>query len=349
MGTAPAKPAHSVGDRIRPGAGRNENHRRAWGAAGLYQVGSFVGHRWAEWNGQFRDDARRFVRGDCGTVRKLAARLTASPDLYPQPDREPNRSINFVACHDGFTLGDLVSYNDKHNEANGESNGDGTGGNFSWNCGAEGPTDDPAIESLRLRQIKNLLTILFVSQGTPMLSMGDEARRTQRGNNNAYCQDNEISWFDWDNLERHAGLLRFVRELIRLNRGHAVFQEEQFWTLGRRITWHGVRLRQPDWSDHSHSLAFSLDDADSGAHFYVMLNAYWEPLEFELPPPGEGESWRRVVDTALPPPDDFCDPPPRLQTSRLQTSRLQTSRLQTAPTYHVEARAAVVLMMAANQ
>ena len=184
----------------------------AWDAAGLYQVGSFIGHRWAEWNGQFRDDVRRFVKSDRGTVPKLAARLAASPDLYPQPDREPNRSINFITCHDGFTLNDLVSYNFKHNVANGQHNADGPDTNFSWNCGVEGPTDDPAIEALRLRQIKNLLAILFLSQGTPMLLMGDEVRRTQRGNNNAYCQDNELSWFDWRDVERHADVLRFVRE-----------------------------------------------------------------------------------------------------------------------------------------
>ncbi|MBL8056500.1 MAG: glycogen debranching protein GlgX, partial [Anaerolineales bacterium] len=187
----------------------------AWDAAGLYQVGSFIGHRWAEWNGQFRDDVRRFVKSDAGQVGRLAARLTGSRDLYRQPDREPNRSVNFITCHDGFTLNDLVSYNGKHNEANGENNRDGNDANFSWNCGVEGPSADPAVEAMRLRQMKNLLTVLFFSQGTPMLLMGDEVRRTQGGNNNAYCQDNELSWFNWEAVAQQADFLRFTRELIR--------------------------------------------------------------------------------------------------------------------------------------
>ena len=280
----------------------------AWDAGGLYQVGSFVGHRWAEWNGPFRDDVRRFVRGDEGMAGKMAARVAGSPDIFREKDRDPNRSINFVTCHDGFTMNDLVSYNRKHNEANGEDNRDGTDANFSWNCGVEGPTDDPAVEALRLRQIKNFFTILLLSQGTPMLLMGDEVRRTQRGNNNAYCQDNEISWFDWRGLERHAGLLRFVRRLIRLNLTHEAFQQERFWTQdhrhkGESLTWHGVRLHRPDWSYFSHTLAFTLRDGD---HLHFMLNAYWEPLVFDLPP--DGMPWRRIVDTARDAPDDFCDP-----------------------------------------
>jgi len=280
----------------------------AWDAAGLYQTGSFVGHRWAEWNGQFRDTARQFARGDPGMAERMAARLTGSRDLFPQPDREPNRSINFVTCHDGFTLNDLVSYDRKHNEANGQDNADGTEANFSWNCGAEGEAADPAIESLRLRQIKNLLTILLVSEGTPMLLMGDEVRRTQRGNNNAYCQNNETSWFDWGGVSEQAGLLRFVRGLVHFNRGQAVFNEERFWAVGTEIVWHGVRLGQPDWSPHSHSLTFTLRGA-AGEQLHVMLNAYWEPLTFELPPLERGAQWQRVVDTALPSPADFCDPP----------------------------------------
>ena len=201
----------------------------AWDAAGLYQVGSFIGHRWAEWNGRFRDDVRRFVKGDAGLVPNLAARLTGSPDLYRQPDREPNRSINFVTCHDGFTLNDLVSYNEKHNQANGEDNQDGSDLNLSWNWGVEGPSDDPAVEALREQQIKNLVTILLLSQGTPMLLMGDEVRRTQGGNNNAYVQDNEVSWFDWQAIEQHADLLRFVRGLIHFTQSRPVFRQERFW------------------------------------------------------------------------------------------------------------------------
>ena len=282
----------------------------AWDAAGLYQVGTFVGHRWAEWNGQFRDDVRRFVKSDSGTVQKLAARLTGSPDLYPQPDREPNRSINFVTCHDGFTLNDLVSYNVKHNEANGQANADGPDATYSWNCGVEGPTDNSTIEGLRLRQIKNLLTILFVSQGTPMLLMGDEVRRSQRGNNNPYNQDNETSWFDWRDVERHAGLLRFVRELIRFTQERSLFQQERYWQVegSDTITWHGVKLGQPDWGQDSHSLAFSLRDPNGADLLHIILNAYWEPLTFDLPPLPPAQRWHRLLDTALPAPDDFTPP-----------------------------------------
>src|SRR6185436_3771707 len=169
----------------------------AWDAAGLYQVGSFVGDSWKEWNGRFRDDARSFFRGDGGSLTRFADRMVGSPEIYGHKRREPEQSVNFVTCHDGFTLNDLVSYNSKHNEANGEQNRDGTDDNRSWNCGVEGPTDDPAIERLRNRQVKNFLAITFLAAGTPMLLMGDEMRRTQRGNNNAYCQDTDLSWLDW--------------------------------------------------------------------------------------------------------------------------------------------------------
>ncbi|NTU50048.1 MAG: glycogen debranching protein GlgX, partial [Desulfobulbaceae bacterium] len=201
----------------------------AWDAAGLYQVGSFVGHRWAEWNGRFRDDTRQFMKGDLDNVKRISDRICASPDLYEQPEREPNRSINFITSHDGFTLNDLVSYNEKHNEDNGEENRDGSDYNFSWNCGVEGSTDNPEIEALRLRQIKNFLTILMVSQGTPMLLMGDEIRRTQLGNNNAYCQDNELSWFDWSAIEKQGDLLNFVKQLIHFNLTREIFQDARFW------------------------------------------------------------------------------------------------------------------------
>ena len=285
----------------------------AWDAAGLYQVGSFVGHRWAEWNGQFRDDVRRFAKGDNGTIRNLAARLTGSPDLYPQPDREPNRSINFITCHDGFTLNDLVSYNVKHNLANGHQDKDGPHVSHSWNCGVEGTTSDPAIEALRLRQIKNLLTILFIAQGTPMLLMGDEVRRTQRGNNNPYNQDNETSWFNWQDLETHADLLRFVRELIAFTQRHPQFRRERFWTTDPQrdspaLSWHGVRLAQPDWSGASHSLTFTLYDAPGADLLHMVLNAYWQPLEFELPPLPADRRWHCLVDTSRPAPADFTTP-----------------------------------------
>lgn len=289
----------------------------AWDAGGLYQVGSFIGHRWAEWNGQYRDDVRRFVKGDPGMVTRLASRIAGSRDLYPQPDREPNRSINFITCHDGFTLNDLVSYNEKHNQANLQDNRDGCDTNYSWNCGMEGngsgsPEEAArleAVETLRLKQIKNFFIILFTSQGTPMMLMGDEVRRSQAGNNNAYCQDNEISWFDWENLARHAGLLRFVRKLIAFYRNHSLFHEEKFWTDpgGPEVYWHGVRLNQPDWNFDSHTLAYELVNPAAKEHLHVMLNVYWEPLDFELPQLPDGEGWRRVVDTALPTPEDFTE------------------------------------------
>jgi len=292
----------------------------AWDAAGLYQLGTFVGHRWAEWNGQYRDDVRRFVKGDDGTVGRLALRLEGSPDLFPPPPEPyladgafggPHRSINFITCHDGFTLNDLVSYNDKHNEANGEENRDGTDANYSWNCGSEGPTNNSGIEDLRLRQLKNFFTIMLISQGTPMLLMGDELRRTQNGNNNAYCQDNETTWFDWGLMKQHEELVRFVRGLIRLNRDHSLFQaglETPSGTESRKLMWHGVRIGQPDWGNDSHSLAFSLTDVTGAENLYFILNAYWEALDFELPALSGGRSWRRAVDTSLPSPDDYCKP-----------------------------------------
>jgi glycogen operon protein len=285
----------------------------AWDAAGLYQVGDFIGYRWAEWNGRFRDDVRHFIRGDRGTVRALAARINASPDIYSQPGREPNRSINFVACHDGFTLNDLVSYNNKHNWANLEFNADGADFNFSWNCGFEGPTSDPDIERLRIRQMKNFLVILFISQGTPMLQMGDEVRRSQQGNNNAYCQDNEISWLDWDFVDRNAELLRFTQGIIAFTQDLAIFRQERFWVTGHKeipphIVWHGVKLGKPDWADYSHSLAFELHAPEDGELLYVAINAYWEPLTFDLPSLSDGRTWHRIVDTGLPAPDDFTAP-----------------------------------------
>jgi len=310
----------------------------AWDAGGLYQVGSFIGHRWAEWNGQFRDDVRRFVKGDPGTVTRLASRIAGSRDLYPQPDREPNRSINFVTCHDGFTLNDLVSYNSKHNPANLQENRDGSDNNYSWNCGIEGQGDSPGeasqlavVEVLRLQQIKNFLMILFASQGTPMMLMGDEVRRSQGGNNNAYCQDNAISWLNWDDVRQHAGLLSFMRKLIAFYRSHSLFQEEKFWTDpgGPEVHWHGVHLNQPDWSLDSHTLAYELVNPAQDEHLYVILNAYWERLDFELPPLPAEESWYRAIDTALPSPDDFSDPGRALLPNQHQ--------------YTVQARSAVIL------
>jgi isoamylase len=283
----------------------------AWDAAGLYQVGSFVGDSWREWNGRFRDDVRSFFRGDDGFVAPLADRLMGSPQIYGHKEREAEASVNFVTCHDGFTLNDLVSYNQKHNEANGESNRDGADDNRSYNWSVEGPTDDPAVEVLRNRQVKNLLTVTMLSLGLPMLLMGDEVRRTQYGNNNAYCQDNETSWFDWALIAKHSDIHRLV-ELItahRLVRGFAPELEElslnQLLSTGDR-TWHGIRIGEPDWSLNSHSLALRVLRPDRGLIFYLILNAYRDPLEFELPD-NNGNHWRRWIDTALDSPDDISE------------------------------------------
>ena len=289
----------------------------AWDAAGLYQVGSFIGDTWKEWNGKFRDDVRDFFRASPASIRPFADRMVGSPELYAHKEREPEQSVNFVTCHDGFTLNDLVSYNDKHNEANGEENRDGANDSRSWNCGVEGPTDDPAMEELRNRQVKNFLTVTLLSLGVPMLLMGDEVRRTQRGNNNAYCQDNETSWFDWSLPQKHADLLRFVKSLTerRLLRGGKT-QERQWATLNSLIrqtnkAWHGVRLNQPDWSENSHSLAFTVDLPPQQCRLHFIFNAYWEPLEFDLPPTenAHGHPWRRWIDTTLDSPEDIIDWP----------------------------------------
>jgi isoamylase len=285
----------------------------AWDAAGLYQVGRFVGDTWKEWNGKFRDDVRAFLKGDPNTVSSFAHRLLASPDLYEHKKREVEQSINFVTCHDGFTLNDLVSYNHKHNEANGEDNRDGSDHNLSWNYGVEGPTDDPAVESLRNRQVKNFLALTLLSFGTPMLLMGDEVRRTQQGNNNAYGQDNDISWFDWALVDRHVDVHRFVKELIRLRLHFDKACREYDLTLTQflaqaKIDWHGVNLHEPDWGPESHSLAATTVSLTGARVFHLICNAYWEPLSFQLPqlPDNTVGTWRRHLDTTLPSPMDIC-------------------------------------------
>jgi isoamylase len=236
----------------------------AWDAAGLYEVGSFIGDSWKEWNGRFRDDVRSFFRGEEGSVTRFADRLIGSPAIYGHKEREAEQSVNFVTCHDGFTLNDLVSYNSKHNEANDEDNRDGTNDNRSWNCGVEGPTEDPAVEKLRNRQVKNFLAVTMLSVGMPMMLMGDEARRTQGGNNNAYCQDNETSWFDWTLLVKHADVRRFVTLLNTRRRLREFDPENQRICLTQLLreanwAWQGVKLGQPDWSATSHSIALTVE------------------------------------------------------------------------------------------
>lgn len=323
----------------------------AWDAAGLYQVGSFIGHRWAEWNGKFRDDVRSFVKGDERMVGTLAQRLMASPDIYVAPHRiqkrNPSRSINFITSHDGFTMYDLVSYNEKHNEANGEDNRDGHNHNHNWNHGAEGETDDPEIQALRLQQMKNFMTILLIAQGTPMLSMGDEIMRTQLGNNNAYCQDNEISWFNWADVENNGDMLRFTQKLISFTKEHELFRDQHFWRQAQQdvqhdepysqqdgegpvVTWHGIHLNKPEWEGDSRSLAFTLYHKRSHEHLCVLLNAHWEPLTFELLALPFQERWHRIIDTSEPSPADFLD--------------LDQSAALDADHYDVTPRSVVVLM-----
>jgi glycogen operon protein len=282
----------------------------AWDAAGLYQVGSFVGDSWKEWNGKFRDDVRSFFRGDEGALGGFADRFLGSHEMYRHEQREAEQSVNFVTCHDGFTLNDLVSYNCKHNEANGEDNRDGGNDNKSWNCGIEGPTDNPGIEKLRNRQVKNFFTATLLSLGLPMFVMGDEVRRTQHGNNNAYCHDDETNWFDWSLLKKHADLHRFVKLLISRRLLRDTRPERKRVSLTQLIggaskNWHGVKLNQPDWSNPSHSIAISAELRGEGIQVYFAFNAYWEELNFELPQVEKGESWMRWIDTALDSPEDI--------------------------------------------
>jgi glycogen operon protein len=284
----------------------------AWDASGLNQVGRFVGERWKEWNGHFRDDVRAFVRGDRGRVAALANRLLGSPDLYGERPREPAQSINFVTSHDGFTLADLVAYDRKHNEANLEGNRDGSDDNLSWNCGVEGPSDDPGVVALRARQVRNLLAINLLSLGTPMLLMGDEVLRTQHGNNNAYCQDDATSWFDWTALERHADVRRFVKMLIALRNTRESVRTDHCLTLAEltaraQVHLHGVAIGNPDVSHTSHSLAVTAASLSGDVLMHFALNAWHRALDFALPPlPSWATSgWRRVLDTAQPSPHDI--------------------------------------------
>ena len=309
----------------------------AWDAAGLYQVGSFVGDSWREWNGRFRDDARDFFRGAEGSVKRFADRMIGSPEVYGHKEREPEQSVNFVTCHDGFTLNDLVSYNDKHNDANGEENRDGANDNRSWNCGVEGPSNDSAVEKLRNRQVKNFLTVTLLSLGVPMILMGDEVRRTQGGNNNAYCQDNETSWVDWTLVEKHADVHRFLKLLTARRLLRHTEHELQRMSLNRLIreankAWHGVHLNQPDWSDHSHSVAFTAEIRREKLLFHLILMPYWKPLDFEIPPVAtnpDANPWRLWIDTAQETPNDIVP--------------WEEASVFRGLTYRAEARSVVVL------
>jgi isoamylase len=286
----------------------------AWDAGGLYQVGSFPAWGiWAEWNGKFRDDLRRFVRGDKGMVPVLATRLAGSADLYRHDNRRPFHSINFITCHDGFTLYDLVSYNTKHNIANGEKNSDGSDNNFSWNHGHEGYTTHKRIRRLRVLHMKNLISLLFVAQGVPMILAGDEMGRTQNGNNNAYCQDNEISWLNWELLKENADLHRFFRRMIAFRKKHTLLQRTHFFgdePNGRTsIQWYGPKLNPPDWSGNIRHLAFHLlPQKKKDKDIFVITNTEKRQILYKLPFPRTPLSkWHRFVDTRLSPPDDICE------------------------------------------
>lgn len=302
-----------------------------WDASGLYQLSNFSGDRWALWNDNYRDDIRRFVKGDEGMIPKLASRLLGSPDILRGRHHRfvPDRSVHFVTCHDGFTLNDLVSYNEKHNECNGENNQDGNNLNYSWNCGIEGKTEDEAIEKLRKKQIKNFLTLLFLTQGTPMLLMGDEIRRTQNGNNNAYCQDNKISWMRWDEVEKNQEILEFTKKVIFILNHYSLFNSKEYLTSEKKLNnpyviWHGQKLHTPDWSTNSRSLACELINPLNNNIFYLIFNAFWEDIDFELP---EKCRWKRILDTSL---------------------EIQTEKNIEGNSYHVAARSTVLLKKEKN-
>jgi isoamylase len=290
----------------------------AWDAAGAYQVGSFGNSRWAEWNGRFRDDVRRVWRGDSGMLGALATRLSGSSDLYQSGGRPPYCSINFVTSHDGFTMNDMVSYNHKHNLANGEDNRDGDNNNHSFNYGVEGPTDRKPIDGLRLRQIKNMLTTLLLSQGVPMLLAGDEFRRTQQGNNNAYCQDNEISWVDWKLTETNAELLRFTQALIQFRKSQPTLRRESYLT-GKSlspdqlpdVSWYGPLGTAVDWHQSQQMTCLltkplkKLDPQGLGRDVMIMFNTGELASEFQVPVVARERKWRLFLDTAEDSPKDI--------------------------------------------
>lgn len=278
----------------------------AWDAGGAYQVGSFSTHRWAEWNGRFRDDVRRFWIGDAGMMGALANRICGSSDLYRESGKGPASSLNFITSHDGFTLNDLVSYKQKHNHENGESNRDGSDANYSDNCGMEGPSDDPVVEGMRIRLIKSFLLTLFVSRGVPMLLGGDEFRRTQHGNNNAYCQDNEVSWFDWSLAEKHKDIHRFTRGMIAFRRAHPVLRRQTFYS-DADIKWFAPDGGIPHWTDERHKSFACLILGQAEPDLFLMFNADTRSVDFAIPSLPAGKIWRLAVDTSRSAPDDIFE------------------------------------------
>ena len=296
--------------------GRTRLFAEAWDAAGLYQVGSFPGFRWAEWNGRYRDLIRAFIKGDPGMVSELATRLTGSSDLYQGSGRLPINSVNFITCHDGFTLYDLVSFNGKHNQANGEDNRDGDNQNHSWNCGVEGASDNPAINALRLKQVKIFMATLMLSQGVPMILAGDEVLRSQQGNNNGYCQDNALSWFDWDLLEENHEMFRFTKGLIQLRKRHPCLMQRRYLRGAKSdvsrlqdIAWHGLQLNEPQWTDpSSRVLAFTLSRVEPDEEdLHIIFNMSEAKLPMELPELKE-RTWHLAVDTTRSISRDIIEP-----------------------------------------
>jgi glycogen operon protein len=302
----------------------------AWNAAGAYEVGSFSERRWAEWNGRYRDDVRRFWRGDDGMLGSFASRICGSTDIYANSGKGPESSINFITCHDGFTLNDLVSYRDKHNEANGENNHDGTDANYSESYGAEGETKDAAIEALRKRQIKNFLLTLLTSRGVPMLLGGDEFRRTQGGNNNAYCQDNETNWLDWSCLKQHSEILRFTRGMIAFRRAHPVLSKEQFYK-DAEIHWFAPQGGLPNWTGSQEKQFACLIQEDERNALYLMFNAGSDAVDFGLPPVLHGARWHLAVDTSRHAPQDLFGPGEEPPSEDPQT-------------YHLSSRSSAILL-----
>ena len=308
-----------------PILGKTKLIAEAWDAGGLYQVGSFPSWgRWAEWNGKFRDSMRRFLKSDEGVLADVKERIIGSPDLYASQGRGIKASVNFITAHDGFTMMDLVSYNSKHNEANGEDNRDGENHNNSWNCGCEGPTDDPDINALRHQQVKNAITMLMVSQGIPMVLSGDEMGNSQQGNNNAYCQDNEVAWLDWNNLETNADLFRYFKRIIQFRLLHKVLRYEEhlqhsdYLGLGYPdFSWHGVKAWHPETGHNNLTVAFMLNGQYAATpvvggspddFIYVAMNMHWEMHGFELPQLPDGMAWHVFANTGVPSPDDISEP-----------------------------------------
>lgn len=302
----------------------------SWDLGGYY-VGDMPAS-WSEWNGKYRDVVRKFIKGDFGQIPELLKRIFGSPDIFKRDNRSPYSSINFISCHDGFTLYDLVSYNTKHNISNGENNRDGENHNNSYNWGEEGESKSLDILSLRKKQIKNFFLILMISQGVPMFLMGDECGRTQSGNNNAYCQDNETTWFDWERAKEFEDIRVFVKNMINLRKNYSIFKKDTYWECDdcktSDVILHGIKLNSPDFSYHSLSIAFELKDIQTDTKFYIALNSYFGDLQFELPKLEKGKKWYPLVDTFKEDKENFSTETPPLEKN----------------TYLVKSRSSIILI-----